>query len=66
MPSIKTSKGSNRLIQAFLWGWVYFPTQRIQSLTSAYMGQQGRLIVFHDVDHQLHAKPEAGDEHIPL
>ena len=43
-----------------------FPTKQIQSLTRAYMGQQGRLIVFHDVDHQIHAKPESGDEHIPL
>ena len=60
------SKGSNRLIQAFL-GWrVYFPIERIQSLTSAYMEQQGRSFVLHYVDHQLHAKPESGDEHIPL
>ena len=43
-----------------------FPTERNQSLTSAYMGQQGRLFVFHYVDHQLNAKSEAGDEHISL
>ena len=43
-----------------------FPTERSQSLTSAHKGQQGRLIVFHYVDHQFHAKPEAGDEHIPF
>ena len=49
-----------------IWKFSYFPTERIQSLTSAYMGQQGRLLVFHYVDHQLHAKLEAGDEHIPL
>ena len=40
--------------------------ERIQSLTSAYMGQQGRLIVCHYVDHQLHAELKSGDEHIPL
>jgi hypothetical protein len=45
---------------------VSFPTERIQLLTWAYMGQQGRLFVFHYVDHQLHAKSESGDEHIPL
>ena len=44
----------------------HFPPERIQSLTLAYMGQQGRLFVFHYVNHQLHAEPEAIDEHIPL
>ena len=43
-----------------------FLTERIQSLTWAYMGQQGRLLVLHYVNHQLYAKSEAGDEHIPL
>ena len=37
-----------------------------KSLTWAYTGRQGRLFVLHYINHQLHAKPEAGDEHIPL
>ena len=28
--------------------------------------RQGQLFVLHYVDHQLHAKPESSDEHIPL
>ena len=59
----------NRLkspIQAFLGYRAYFSIERIQSLTTAYTGQQGRLFVFHYVDHQLHTKPESGDEHIPF
>ena len=27
-------------------------------------GHQGQLFILHHIDHQLHAKPEAGDEHI--
>ncbi len=65
--SIKTSKGSNPLIQAFFgWRAVTFPIERNQSLTAAYVGQQGWLIVFHDIDHELYAKSESGDEHIPF
>ena len=63
-PNLKRLKSP---IQAFFFFIsVTFPTERIQSLTSAYMGQQGRLLVFHYIDHQLHSKPESGDEHIPL
>ena len=52
---------------SLLGGRVYFfRLERIQSLISAHMGQQGRLFVLHYVDHQFHAKPEAGDEHIPF
>ena len=58
--------GSNRRFKPFLDGRGTFPTEQNQSLTSAYIGQQGRLFVFHYVDHQFHAKPEAGDEHIPF
>ena len=62
----KPRKGSNRLIQAFNLVGGVFPTDRIQSLTWAYMEQQRRLLILHDIDHQLYSKPEAGDEHIPL
>ena len=62
----KPRKGSNRLIQAFNLVGGVFPTERNQSLTRAYVGQQGRLFVFRYVDHQFHAEPEAGDEHIPF
>ncbi len=63
-PNLKRLKSP---IQAFFgWRAVTFPTERIQSLTSAYMGEQWRLLVLHDVDHQLHAKSESGDEHIPF
>ena len=61
-----TSKGSNLRFKPFGKWRDTFPTGRIQSLTSAYMGQQGRLIVFHYVDHQFHAKSESSDKHIPL
>ena len=47
-------------------GCTFFRLERIQSLISAHMGQQGRLFVLHYVNHQLHAKPEAIDEHISL
>ena len=50
----------------FRSGGGYFPTERNQSLTWAYTGQQGRLFVLHYVDHQLYAKSKSGDEHIPL
>ena len=66
MLHFQIAKGSNRLIRAFFDGRVTFLTERNQSLTSAYTGQQGRLFVLHDIDHQLHAEPESGDEHIPF
>ena len=37
-----------------------------QSLTWAYTGRQGRLFVAYHINHQLYAKPEACNEHIPL
>ena len=57
-----------QIVDSSLFGGVgvSFLTERIQSLTRAYMGQQGQLFVVHYINHQLHAKPEACDEHIPL
>ena len=66
MDTIQISKGSNRRFKPFMKYRVTFPSEQNQSLTSAYVGQQGRLFVFRYVDHQLHTKPESGDEHIPF
>ena len=43
-----------------------FSCERNQSLTWAYTGRQGRLFVAYHINHQLYAKPEACNEHIPL
>ena len=67
-PILPPKKKAQIADSSLFWGggWVTSPCEQIQSLTPAYMGQQGRLFVLHYVDHQLHAEPEAVDEHIPF
>ena len=70
MPVIIMYKISKRLkspdLSRFEIGGITFPTERIQSLTVPQMRRQGRLFIRHYIHHQLHAKPKAFDEHIPL
>lgn len=48
-------------------GRSYFPDLADSIAHSGFFwGQQGRLFVLHYINHQLYAKPEAIDEHIPL
>ena len=62
----KFQKAQIAWFKPFLVEGCTFPIERIQSLMLAYMGQQGRLFVAHHINHQLHAKSESGDKHIPL